>query len=183
MWCCLNLFAGIQISTTHSFPVRVKKRSPIPKPNPQMFAIWLFVLVRPFGNKHLETKAERVEMDGNRRMAERGDRRKRRQGGGREGGRGTVGTATESAQPRPQELQTTLGMGRCPLTPPQPPPAGCDWHLKTAISLPRGPKKQLLIKLIQRNRVMGSGPGEKSPRSMALAGDSIALLFSGKFKK
>lgn len=83
---------------------------------------------------------------------------------------------------RPQELQTTLGMGRCPLTPPQAPPAGCDWHLKTAISLPRGPKKQLLIKLIQRNRAMGSGPGEKSPRSMALAGDSIALFFLGSLR-
>lgn len=115
MWWYLNLFAGIQISTTHSFPVRVKKRSPIPKPNPQMFAIWLFVLVRPFGNKHLETKAERVEMDGNRRMAERGDRRKRRQGGGREGGRGTVGPATESAQHTPPGASDDTGHG--PLSP------------------------------------------------------------------
>lgn len=107
--------------------------------------------------------------------------------GGGEGGERTGGARWDPPlslpSTRPQELQTTLGMGRCPLTPPQAPPAGCDWHLKTAISLPRGPKKQLLIKLIQRNRVMGSGPGEKSPRSMALAGDSIALLFSGKFKK
>lgn len=91
---------GLQISTFYRVPVRVKKRSPIPKPNPKMFMIWLFVLLRSFRNKHLETKAEHMEMGGNCHMAGRGGRRKWRQGGERESRRVTV----ESAHP-PESIQ------------------------------------------------------------------------------